>query len=118
MGVALYKDTGDARHLERTWETMNKRYPGNNWTKSICLVIRGVHASVPARQMRQTSQDCFSYDALDYKGLCPLLYKALLIKSAPSETDLYSIRRKAEPALKESASLNAYAKRTNSVRQQ
>lgn len=33
MGVTLYKDTGDARHLERTWETMNKRYPGNNWTK-------------------------------------------------------------------------------------
>lgn len=33
MGVALYKDTGDARHLERTWETMSKRYPSNNWTK-------------------------------------------------------------------------------------
>lgn len=33
MGVALYKETGDARHLTRTWEAMNKHYPGHEWTK-------------------------------------------------------------------------------------
>ncbi|MBI5562504.1 MAG: thioredoxin fold domain-containing protein [Deltaproteobacteria bacterium] len=33
MGVTLYKDTGDASHLKRTWEAMNRRYPGDFWTK-------------------------------------------------------------------------------------
>lgn len=33
MGVALYKETGDSSHLSRTWEAMNRRYPGNYWTK-------------------------------------------------------------------------------------
>lgn len=33
LGVALYKETGDSQHLARTWESMNKRYPGNYWTK-------------------------------------------------------------------------------------
>jgi len=33
MGVALYKATGDASHLKRTWEAMNRRYPNDFWTK-------------------------------------------------------------------------------------
>ncbi len=33
MGVAFYKESGDPEHLERTWEAMHKRYPGNYWTK-------------------------------------------------------------------------------------
>lgn len=33
MGVSLYKETGDEVHLARTWEAMNKRYPGHYWTK-------------------------------------------------------------------------------------
>lgn len=33
MGVALYKETGDASHLARTWESMSRRYHGNYWTK-------------------------------------------------------------------------------------
>lgn len=33
LGVSLYKETGDAQHLARTWESMSKRYPGNHWTK-------------------------------------------------------------------------------------
>lgn len=32
LGVTLYKDTGDSGHLVRTWEAMNKRYPGDSWT--------------------------------------------------------------------------------------
>lgn len=33
MGVTLYKKTGDPVHLARTWESMSKRYPDNDWTK-------------------------------------------------------------------------------------
>ncbi len=33
LGVSLYKETGDAEHLMRTWEAMNKRYPASFWTK-------------------------------------------------------------------------------------
>lgn len=33
MGVALYKATGDEAYLTRTWEAMNRRYPGHYWTK-------------------------------------------------------------------------------------
>lgn len=33
LGVSLYKETGDATHLERTWESMSKRYPEDYWTK-------------------------------------------------------------------------------------
>ncbi len=33
MGVAMYKETGDAEHLKRTWEAMNRRYPDLYWTK-------------------------------------------------------------------------------------
>lgn len=33
MGVSLYKETGDAAHLENTWKVLNKDYPGNVWTK-------------------------------------------------------------------------------------
>lgn len=33
LGVTLYMETGDAEHLARTWESMNRRYPGDAWTK-------------------------------------------------------------------------------------
>lgn len=33
MGVALYKETGDGSHLERTWDAMSRRYPDDYWTK-------------------------------------------------------------------------------------
>lgn len=33
MGVALYKTTGDASHLKRTWTAMHNRYPNDFWTK-------------------------------------------------------------------------------------
>ena len=33
LGVSLYKESGDATHLERTWESMSKRYPDGYWTK-------------------------------------------------------------------------------------
>ncbi|MFQ5735970.1 MAG: thioredoxin fold domain-containing protein [Thermodesulfobacteriota bacterium] len=33
MGVAMYKESGDPEHLERTWEAMHKRYPARDWTK-------------------------------------------------------------------------------------
>lgn len=33
MGVAMFKITGDLGHLQRTWEAMSRRYPGNYWTK-------------------------------------------------------------------------------------
>lgn len=33
MGVALYKESGDQDHLERTWLALHKRYPDNCWTK-------------------------------------------------------------------------------------
>lgn len=33
MGLALYKATGDANHLKRTWDAMRSRYPNDSWTK-------------------------------------------------------------------------------------